>query len=191
MLLCLVLAFSLLPAAALAEGETHNSHDGLTFIAWTDALASRQNGEGKTASNSLPGEAGSYYLTGDVVLTENNEIWNVPMGTVNLCLNGYGIKGYGISASGTLGSKDFPVIRIGACATLNLYDCGKTEHFFNESMDSSTPGMAIIDSSGKYTFTGGYITGGSGGDNGGGVYISEDMNFYPDGTVVKSKNREQ
>ena len=172
-LLALVLLFALMPATTLAADE-HNTHDGITFEPWE-------------SDNSLPSEPGSYYLTKDVILTVSNPIWSVPMGTVNLCLNGYGITGYGISATEALASRNYPVIRIGACATLNLYDCGTTTHYFREeSEDSSTPGMAIIDSSGNESFTGGYITGGSGGDNGGGVYISEDFNFYPDGTVVKS-----
>ncbi len=175
-LLALVLLFALLPATSLAAGtDEHNTHDGITFEPWE-------------SDNSLPDTPGSYYLTKDVILTQDNPTWNVPEGTVNLCLNGHGIIGYGYYATGSLGSRNYPVIIITDDRTLNLYDCGKTEHFFSESTDSSTPGMAIIDSSGNYTFKGGYITCGSGGNNGGGVYIGGDkgnatFNMY-DGTII-------
>ncbi len=60
-----------------------------TFIEWTDTLAKEQNGDGKTASNSLPAETGNYYLTENVTV---DGIWKPADGTV-LCLNGKMITG--------------------------------------------------------------------------------------------------
>ena len=52
-------------------------HDGITFTKWT-------------STTSLPSEAGSYYLNGDVTLGAN---YTVP-GNINLCLNGHDIFTY-------------------------------------------------------------------------------------------------
>ena len=68
----------------------------ISFTKWTDTLAESQNGVGKTASNSLPGTEGNYYLSGNVTITgiydQNNggDIpgWVPPNGTTKLCLNG-------------------------------------------------------------------------------------------------------
>ncbi|MBR3561202.1 MAG: hypothetical protein IKN81_06740 [Oscillospiraceae bacterium] len=62
-------------------------------------------------TDSLPSEPGNYYLTGNVTLEET---WEVPEGTVNLCLNGKSIisdKDTAIAIAGT----ENPAI-------LNLYD---------------------------------------------------------------------
>ena len=161
-LLALVLALGLLPAAALAAEEPH-AHDGYT--AWD-------------SGTSLPATAGSFYLTKDVELPEESPTWTVPAGTVNLCLNGYGIKGYGIDYPGTDGSKNYPVIIVKSGATLNLYDCGTTTHTFSVS-----GGLATVGGAGD-SFEGGYITGGFGGDNGGGVYINGNSTFNMYGGTI-------
>ena len=54
-----------------------HSHDGITFSKWT-------------SNNSLPAEAGNYYLNEDVVLPN---YYTVP-GNMNLCLNGHSIYTY-------------------------------------------------------------------------------------------------
>ena len=73
-----------------------HQHDGLTFEYWN-------------AGNSLPTEAGSYCLSGDVTLAGG---WTWSSGTLNLCLNGHTIRANQINE---------PVITI-AGGTLNLYD---------------------------------------------------------------------
>ena len=72
------------------SGTTVNGHTHNNSTAWK-------------AADSLPGTAGSYYLTQSV-----SENWTVPAGEVNLCLNGQTINGK---------------ITIGSGATLTLTDC--------------------------------------------------------------------
>ena len=72
------------------SGTTVNGHTHNTSTAWT-------------AADSLPGTAGSYYLTQSV-----SSDWTVPTGEVNLCLNGQTISGS---------------ITVGSSATLTLTDC--------------------------------------------------------------------
>ena len=72
------------------SGTTVNGHTHNNSTAWT-------------AADSLPGTAGSYYLTQSV-----SSDWTVPTGEVNLCLNGQTINGK---------------ITIGSGAKLTLTDC--------------------------------------------------------------------
>lgn len=80
--------------------ETHN-HDGISYTAWE-------------RTDSLPDQAGNYYLTENVNLTT---VWKAPAGTVNLCLNGKTITQ--TAAAEALQ----PVVYI-ENSTFNLYDCG-------------------------------------------------------------------
>ena len=82
---------------ALTAASPAHTHDGITFTAWT-------------SSDSLPTEAGSYYLTKDVTI---GSTWSVPAGETNLCLNGHKI---------TLITKADYAVSVGQGATLNLYD---------------------------------------------------------------------
>lgn len=124
-----------------AEDHIHNDQ---TFTAWT-------------SDNSLPASVGNYYLTKDVTITST---WSPANGT-KICLNGFGIRQAGTGN----------VISIGGNLTFSVYDCNTTaEHKFK--IDES--GLATVDDSfeSEYeTFNGGYITGGHGGANGGGVYL--------------------
>jgi len=158
----LLFAFAVAPAQANAEPTTH-THDDITFTAWE-------------STTSLPGSAGSYYLTADVTLSGT---WTMPSGGVNLCLNGYGIK----TTSGR-------VITING-GTLNLYDCGTATHYFDVSDGKA---VNVNTTSGAKSFTGGYITGGSGqaglsytayywGEGGGILVWSGTFNMYG-GTIL-------
>ena len=131
LLLTLWAAFVTAPDAGAAG--TH-AHDGIEFTEWTGA-------------DSLPTAAGNYCLTQDVTLSST---WSVP-GTVNLCLNGHGIT--------KTGSGAFVLINNGA--TLNLYDCGDTTHYFD--VDGNGKAVNVNDVSGAQSFSGGYLTGGNGG----------------------------
>ncbi|MBO4915913.1 MAG: InlB B-repeat-containing protein, partial [Oscillospiraceae bacterium] len=157
-----------------AQWTTDHYHDGVTFTAWTDELAAAQNGADKTAANSLPGTAGSYYLTDEVVI---DATWTVPTGTTNLCLNGHGIRMSG----------DGRVISVGSGKTLNIYDCNGSNKSHNITIEDyrgksvadapsgGTPAAGMI-KDGVLYITGGYITGGyaSGSSNsakrGGGIF---------------------
>ena len=102
-LLTIAVCLSMMPAGVwAAEAGTHtahcvcggngdvNGHEHDTAVTWTTA-------------DSLPGSAGSYYLTKSV-----SGDWTVPKGKVNLCLNGQTINGK---------------ITVGSGATLTLTDC--------------------------------------------------------------------
>ncbi|MCR5705416.1 MAG: InlB B-repeat-containing protein [Acholeplasmatales bacterium] len=133
-----------------------------------------------TSTTSLPTSEGSYYLTSNVTISTS---WTITSGTYNLDLNGYGI----ITTSGRVISMNG--------ATLNLYDYGSTTHYF----DVSDTGLAnnVNDTSGTYSFSGGYITGGNGGSgfeqsayywgDGGAILVwSGTLNMYG-GTVLGNK----
>ena len=142
--------------------ETHEHDDGIKFNPWSSA-------------NSLPTEAGNYYLENDVTIPST---WTVPQGTTNLCLNGHGIR----LASGVT------VINIPSGSTLNLYDCGETVHYFTEPDTGYGLAKNIGDTNtgNQASFTGGYITGGTAmaENQGGGARVSGGtFNMYG-GTVI-------
>ena len=83
-----------------------------------------------TATDDLPGTAGSYYLTQSV-----SGGWTVPEGKVNLCLNGQTIDGS---------------IKVGSGATLTLTDC----------TDSGRVQGEVTVNGGTFELYGGTITGG-------------------------------
>ena len=99
------------------SGTTVNGHTHNTSTAWT-------------AVDSLPGTAGSYYLTQSV-----SSDWTVPTGEVNLCLNGQTISGK---------------ITVGSGATLTLTDCS----------DSGRVQGEVLVNGGKLELYSGTITGG-------------------------------
>ena len=139
-------------ASFTAGGQTYTDvkkveghyHDGILFKVWN-----------KTAS--LPTAAGSYYLTADVTL---NSTWNVPTGTVNLCLNGHTVR----LAEGKTGS----VINIAKEATLSIYDHNDAGMITGGNQSSRSGGGVLV--SGTFKMYGGNITGNSA-SQGGGVYV--------------------
>ena len=144
------IVFGLHTQAETTYAEPEHTHDGITF----------------TATNSLPTSAGSYYLTQDITISSS---WNVPEGTTNLCLNGFGIKVTGTDS----------VIYVASERTLNIYDCGEKTHYFN--VDSNSVATGINDNTGSNSFIGGYIAGGKGKDSqkhGGGIYVNGTCNLY-------------
>ncbi len=132
-----------------------------------------------TGVTELPTEEGDYniYLTDNITLSDT---WNVPTGETNLCLNGHVINTNG---------GNFNVITVGTGATLNLYDCGTTEH--SGYVDST--GLWHYDSTGiqelqsgetAKAITGGIITGGNNTENdGGGVIVNGEFNMFG-GTIA-------
>ena len=85
-----------------------------------------------TATDALPSTAGNYYLTQSV-----SGSWTVPMGEVNLCLNGQTISGS---------------ITVGSGATLTLTDCS--------SDNSGKIQGGVLVNGGKFELYSGTITGG-------------------------------
>ena len=138
-------------------GATTQEHDA--------AFGNTHDEKGK-ALTEAGGElsAGAYYLTGDITLTEDITI--ADNATVDLCLNGYMLKGTG----------DGPVITVGRNAVFNLHDCngsyGSHSYFVNEH------GKYEFADGGSNTLSGGVITGGTGSMNsdgdttyGGGIFL--------------------
>lgn len=174
-----------------AEHQTIGDHKAIedrTFTEWTDTLAEKQNGEGKTASNSLPAETGNYYLTENVTV---DGVWKPADGTV-LCLNGKTITGE---------AKDKYVIYI-TNGSFDLTDCcqntgsiayggggvfvdkGKTFNMYAGIIRNSiNRGLVIYGTANMYD---GVIK-----ENGGGVILgyldnSTNFNMYG-GSIIKNK----
>ena len=136
------------------SGTTVNGHTHNNSTAWT-------------AADSLPGTAGSYYLTQPV-----SGDWTVPTGEVNLCLNGQTINGK---------------ITIGSGATLTLTDCTDSGRVqgevtvnggkFELYSGTITGGVQVGINGGTYqtgssfTMYGGEITGNKAGSGSGGVFL--------------------
>ena len=157
--LTLVMVMVLFSGAVSAKEYGDQTHDGITFKAWTER-------------NCLPGAAdlndgeGSFYLTKDVTLDSG---WEVPAGTVNLCLNGHVINFvYNKEAEKEISS----VIFIGVGAVLNLYDCeelpavdrthqGYTDEDGMWHWDKNRT-HELLENEAERAITGGIITGGIG-----------------------------
>ncbi len=157
-----------------------HKHNDVTFTAWT-------------ATDSLPTDAGNYYLTENVTLSDT---WKVPSGTTSLCLNGNTI-----SASGK-----YIVIKIAESDTLNLYDCkdggnitggqeggvwnGGTLHMYGGKISGN--GRASygggVWNAGTFIMFGGVISGNSALYYGGGVYVADGTFCMYDGNISGNTN---
>lgn len=151
------------------SGTTVNGHTHNNSTAWT-------------AADSLPGTAGSYYLTQPV-----SGSWAVPEGEVNLCLNGQTINGK---------------ITIGSGATLTLTDCTDSGRVqgevtvnggkFELYSGTITGGVFLVGTTNqtdppRFTMHGGTIsdnTAGASDGGGGGVYVGEKCSFTMDGGAI-------
>lgn len=115
--------------------------------------------------------SGNYYLSGDMDLSNfssaNNAIQNADGATVNICLNGHILKQ-------SSGNNSVIFVKNG---TINVYDCGQTEHKFEPDVN----GKWVQNDAGSKSVTGGVITGGNTNNNGGGgVFVAENgiFNMY-------------
>ncbi len=87
-------------------------------------------------TDSLPTEAGNYYLVNDVELTET---WNVPTGWTYLCLSGKSITMKGNGA----------VISVSTKGKLHLTDCKEADNRITHAEGYAGSGIAISGSSSK------------------------------------------
>ena len=138
-------------ADAAAEAGTHTAHcvcgkdSGTTVKGHT----THSTDTTWTAATSLPGTAGSYYLTQPV-----SGDWTVPTGEVNLCLNGQTINGK---------------ITVGSGAKLTLTDCTGSGRVQGE----------VTVNGGKFELYDGTITGGvQVGINGGTYQTGSSFTMY-------------
>ena len=154
----------------IAKADGTHTHNDITFTEWT-------------STTGLPTSSGNYYLANDVTISST---WSVPSGTTNLCLNGHGIIMTGSAR----------VITIGSGSTLNLYDCdtSTTHHYTISNPAPNGAGLAVVDSTGNKSFTGGYITGGvtnSGSNSGSGACVrceNGNFNMYG-GTIIGNQEK--
>lgn len=87
-------------------------------------------------TDSLPTEAGNYYLVNDVELTET---WNVPIGWTYLCLSGKSITMKGNGAAISVSTK----------GKLHLTDCKEADNRITHAEGYEGSGIAISGSSSK------------------------------------------
>ena len=165
---CLCMIMTMIPGGVLqpdvAWAAEHTSHcvcGGSTAIG--DHTAHNSDAAWIGVSNLTDiTQAGNYYLTDNVILTET---WEPVDGTV-LCLNGKTITADG----------DFDVIEVQADINFTLTDCesegtvGKVTH----ADDTTGTGVKI---KGKLTMYGGSITGNMAETRGGGIYIYKTGTF--------------
>ena len=125
------------------------------------------------SENSLPTDAGNYYLDSSVTLSDT---WNISSGvSINLCLNGKTITGK---------SDYHEVIHVGGCFVIT--DCqggGKITH------DTSVTKAQGIRNYGTLTLWNGSITGNTSTDNGGGVWNTGAFNMYGGSITGNSAKR--
>lgn len=148
-----------------------HKHNDVTFTAWT-------------ATDSLPTDAGNYYLTDNVTLSRT---WTVPSGTTSICLNGKTIRARG----------KYRVITIMSPNILYLYDCigsgiitgGQSGGVQNSGIfymyggrisenNTSTNSGAGIYSSGEFYLHGGEISNNTTDYYGGGVFNKGTFYMY-------------
>ncbi|MBR1532113.1 MAG: hypothetical protein IJ643_08660, partial [Eubacterium sp.] len=140
-----------------------HTHDDITFTAWT-------------STDSLPAEAGNYYLTNDVKL---DNTWYAPNGAVNLCLDGHSIT----AAEGN----EIQLMAVENGATLNLYD--KEDNSGSISGAKSRNG-AILVNSGTFNMYGGTIKDNMTTDHGAGVRVLSGGTFsLYGGSIEKNKTQ--
>ncbi len=136
-----------------------HTHDDITFTAWT-------------STDSLPTEAGNYYLTNNIVLEEN---WEVPEGTTNLCLNGKSVTT----------TEDMYMFIVGTWSdsdttyALNLFD-DTGEGFISKESSTNYSDCVLINENGNFTMNIGKITN----SNGTAVYVNEGGKFTMNGGEI-------
>ena len=137
-----------------------HTHDNITFQPWS-------------SNNNLPA-SGNYYLTGNVTVSSTTTV----SGTLNLCLNGYGI----------LQTGNYRVYHIPEGSTMNLYDCNDSnsthyvtlEDWRGTAVSETGTESTVTNGNGTVKVTGGFITGGNDtSDSGGGaVRVYGTFNMY-------------
>ena len=155
-------SYYMLGLTSEGEGEEtvpeNHVHDGVSFTAWE-------------AADSLPAEAGNYYLTQDVTLAS----WS-PQAKIGLCLNGHTVTftGDGLSINSSqvvldiYSSEDGGVINNGSKSvkvsggTLNLHSgtiiCGNEGIYIQGSATFNMSGGKLV-SNGNYAIYTSYVNG--------------------------------
>ena len=158
------------PAAHAKTCTSHsNLNGGTEFIPWTDAEAKSQyNSNSRTASNSLPSQTGSYYLTGPVRLDAE---WTPASGTV-LCLNGQTI-------TSTEAEMTF---RVSKGNTFVLTDCQNTGALVYSGDISNGQHIGVYVDGGSFTMYNGTVKGFTTG-----VQVSNEFVMHG-GSIINSRD---
>ncbi len=153
--LALVMVIGIMPGISLttyADDDPLPSHvhDDINFTAWT-------------STDSLPSEAGNYYLTDNVTISQP---WKVNS-EINLCLNGFGIQKIG-DEDDTANSHNYGgVIVVETGGNLNICDCNNERtHYITltnwrgTNVSENGSETEIVNGNGIVKISGGFITGG-------------------------------
>ncbi|MBE5954629.1 MAG: hypothetical protein E7257_10850 [Lachnospiraceae bacterium] len=169
--LCITLMLVYIPLTAFAaDGHSHpncgashtdtGDHTGacsdITWTKWDSA-------------DSMPTEAGAYYLDKDVTLSSS---WEIPEGTqISLCLNGHSVSG----------NDAVRVVTINKNATLNLCDCsaGQTGKITEGYRSDYSGAGVLVSQNSTFNMYGGSIVKNNTPKSGGGVYVFRgNFNMY-------------
>ena len=152
-ILTVLMAISMMPFTASAnDAHVHNS---ITFTEWS-------------STDSMPTEAGNYYLTADVTLTSK---WNVPSGITRLCLNGHTVTQTGNDCA----------IFVDSDNILNLYDEESNQGAVTGGKGYANSGIKSggnIFVRGTFNMYGGTVTGGSAKEGAGITVSNGEFNMY-------------
>ena len=169
--LCMALMLAYIPLTAFAAdghshpncGATHTdigdhttSCSDITWTKWDSA-------------DSMPTEAGAYYLDKDVILSSS---WEIPEGAqISLCLNGHSVSG----------NDAVRVVTINKNATLNLCDCsaGQTGKITEGYRSDYSGAGVLVSQNSTFNMYGGSIVKNNTPKSGGGVYVFRgNFNMY-------------
>ena len=164
--LSLVMVVGLLPMSTLtAFAADEHSHPicGSTHTDIGDHTAACSNMAWTKweSTNSMPTEAGAYYLAENVILSST---WEIPEGVeISLCLNGHSVSG----------NNAVRVATVNKTATLNLCDCSSEQTGkITEGYRSDYSGAGVwVDTGSTFNLYGGSIENNRTTYQGGGVYI--------------------
>ena len=173
----------------------------LPWVEWTDELAAEQNGEGKTAANSVPSVSGYYYLTKDIQLTDaytltenftlyldlngnaikaaaDKRAFQVSYKNAKLVITDTSIEGAGFIQGGNIGTKGGGSIYLG-----NTY---ATVILFRGNIVGGTGkyGGNVYANPGRFIMNGGTVSGGTTTTSGGNIALENAASFIMNGGTV-------
>jgi len=175
----------------------------LSWVEWTDELAAEQNGEGKTAANSLPSVSGYYYLTKGVNLTSAYTL--TENFTLYLDLNGNFIKAAADKRAFQLSYKNAKLVITDTSPKGNGYiqggnidtKSGGTIYMGNSSATTvlfrgnivggtAKYGGNVYANPGRFVMNGGTVSGGTGTNAAGNVMMEGSATFIMNGGTIEN-----
>lgn len=170
-MLCMALMLAYIPLTAFAADEHSHPNCGATHTDIGDHTTSCSDITWTKwePADSMPTEAGAYYLDKDVTLSSS---WEIPEGAqISLCLNGHSISG----------GNQVRVVTINTNATLNLCDCsaGQTGKITEGYRSDYSGAGVLVSQNSTFNMYGGSIVKNNTPKSGGGVYVFRgNFNMY-------------